>query len=134
MHNLSSSLAELDRREDALAASAEAVGIYRELAAARPDAFRPDLTRTLSNLAVRLSALDRREDALATSQEATDTYRDLAAAARTHSGPTWPARCTTWRSCWPAGVGGRMRWPRSKKPSPSAGSWLPGGPMPTATS
>ena len=39
------------RREDALAAIQEAAGIYRELAAARPDAFRPDLAMSLNNLA-----------------------------------------------------------------------------------
>ena len=41
--NLSVRLAGLGRREDALAAIEEAATIHRELAAARPDAFRPDL-------------------------------------------------------------------------------------------
>ena len=36
-------LADLGRREQALAAIQEAVTIFRDLPAARPDAFRPDL-------------------------------------------------------------------------------------------
>jgi hypothetical protein len=43
LNNLSVRLAGLGRREEALAAIQEAVAICRELAAARPDAFRPDL-------------------------------------------------------------------------------------------
>jgi len=42
-------------REDALAASQEAVDIRRQLAAARPDAFLPDLAMSLNNLGNRLS-------------------------------------------------------------------------------
>ncbi len=61
-------------------ASQEAVDTYRQLAAARPDAFLPDLARSLNNLGAMLSALGRREDALAASQEAVDLYRQLAAA------------------------------------------------------
>ncbi len=38
-------LSDLGRREEALAATQEAVDIYRQLAAARPDAFLPDLAR-----------------------------------------------------------------------------------------
>jgi hypothetical protein len=49
LHNRSNRLAGLGRREDALAAITEAVDIHRELAAARPDAFRPDLARSLRN-------------------------------------------------------------------------------------
>ena len=53
--------------------------IRRELAAARPDAFRPDLAMSLNNLSVLLAGLGRREEALATIQEAVETYRELAA-------------------------------------------------------
>ena len=77
LNNLSVRLADLGRREEALAAIEEAAAIYRELAAARPDAFRPDLARSLNNLS----------------------------------------------AGWPTWGGGRRRWPRSRKPSPSAGSW-----------
>ena len=41
LNNLSVRLGDLGRREEALAAIQEAVSTYRELAAARPDAFRP---------------------------------------------------------------------------------------------
>ena len=41
LNNRSVFLADLGRREEALAAIEEAAGIYRELAQARPDAFRP---------------------------------------------------------------------------------------------
>ena len=80
LNNLSVRLAGLGRREDALAAIQEAVTIRRELAAARPDAFTPDLAMSLNNLSADLAALGRREDALAASQEAADAYRVLAAA------------------------------------------------------
>jgi len=60
-------LAELGRREEALAAIEEAVAIRRELAAARPDAFGPDLASSLNNQSNRLTALGRREDTLAAS-------------------------------------------------------------------
>jgi hypothetical protein len=48
-------------REDALAASQEAVTICRQLAAARPDAFLPDLAMSLNNQSGCLSELGRRE-------------------------------------------------------------------------
>jgi tetratricopeptide (TPR) repeat protein len=67
------------RREDALAAIEEAAQVYRELAAARPDAFRPDLASSLNNLSVRLADLGRREDALAAIEEAAGIRRELAA-------------------------------------------------------
>ena len=43
LNNLANRLSDLGRREEALAAAEEAVRLYRALAAARPDAFRPDL-------------------------------------------------------------------------------------------
>ena len=80
LSDLSVRLAGLGRREEALAASAEAAGIRRELAAARPDAFRPALATSLDNLSAALAGLGRREEALAASAEAADTYRELAVA------------------------------------------------------
>ena len=71
-------LSNLGRREDALAASQEAVDIYRRLAELRPDAFLPNLATSLNNTGAMLSNLGRREDALAASQEAVDIYRRLA--------------------------------------------------------
>ena len=72
-------LSNLGRREEALAASEEAVKIYRELAASEPDAFLPNLAMSLNNLSADLSALGRREEALAASEEAVKIYRELAA-------------------------------------------------------
>jgi tetratricopeptide (TPR) repeat protein len=80
LNNLSVRLSELGRREDALAAAEKAMAIWRELAAARPDAFRPVLALSLNSLGVMLSALGRREAALAAAEEATAIYRELAAA------------------------------------------------------
>ena len=137
LNNLSVRLADLGRREDALAAIEEAVTILRELArgppgrvlaqpagrvaeqpvdpagrpgpargragrdpgsghilrelaAARPDAFRPDLAMSLNNLSVRLADLGRREDALAAIEEAAGSTGSWPRPARTRSGPTWP--------------------------------------------
>ncbi len=70
----------LGRREEALAATQEAVDAYRELAAAHPQAFLPDLAMSLTNLGAMLSDLGRREEALTATQEAVETYRALAAA------------------------------------------------------
>ncbi|AXS42091.1 hypothetical protein D1F64_21425 [Breoghania sp. L-A4] len=80
LNNLAFRLSDLGRREDALGAAQEAAGLYRELAAARPDAFTPALAGALNNLAGVLSALGRREDALDAAEEAAGLYRDLAAA------------------------------------------------------
>jgi tetratricopeptide (TPR) repeat protein len=77
--NLGIRLSDLGRREDALAVAAEAVSLYRTLAAQRPDAFRPDLAGSLNNLAGRLNALGRWEDALAAAEEAVSLRRTLAA-------------------------------------------------------
>src|SRR6201993_2792457 len=46
---LGNRLSNLGRREEALAASQEAVDIYRRLAQTRPDAFLPDLASSLNN-------------------------------------------------------------------------------------
>ena len=71
-------LSDLGRREEALAATQEAVDIHRRLAQSRPDAFLPDLAVSLNNLGTDLSDLGRREEALAAAQEAVDIYRRLA--------------------------------------------------------
>ena len=74
---LSGALAELGRREDALAAIDEAVDGYRRLAAARPDAFTPDLAHALTVLSIRLTELRRHPEALAADREAVLLYRQL---------------------------------------------------------
>ena len=170
LNNLSLRLADLGRREEALAASQEAAEVYRELAAARPDAFRPDLATSLNNLALRLADLGRREEALAAIEEAVAIRRELAAArpdafrpdlamslnnlsvrlaepgaagggagrdrgGRRHlpgAGRGPPGRVPARpghvaeqpvASGWPTWGGGRRRWPRSRRPPTSAGSW-----------
>ena len=80
LNALSNRLADLGRREDALAAAQEAVTIRRQLAAANPDAFEPDLASSLNNLAHRLADLGRPEDALAAVEQAVIIRRQLAAA------------------------------------------------------
>ncbi len=76
----SSLLSALGRREEAPAAIEEAVTIRRELAVARPDAFRPDLAGSLNNQSAFLSDLGRREEALAAIEEAVTIRRELAVA------------------------------------------------------
>ena len=78
-NNLANRLSDLGQREAALAAAQEAVDLYRALAAARPDAFTPDLAGSLNNLASFLSDLGQREAALIAAQEAVDLRRALAA-------------------------------------------------------
>ena len=73
-------LANASRPEEALAAAGEAVEIRRRLAAARPDAFEPDLAMSLNNLGNRLSELRRAEEALAAAGEAVEIRLRLAAA------------------------------------------------------
>ncbi len=68
----------LRQRADALVAIEKAAGLYRELAAARPDAFRPDLATSLNNLAILLGDLGRREDALTAIEEAVTIRREQA--------------------------------------------------------
>jgi tetratricopeptide (TPR) repeat protein len=80
LNDLSIRLGDLGRREDALAASHEAVTIYRELAAARPDTFRPTLATSLNNLSADLANLGRWGAALTTIEEATGILRELVAA------------------------------------------------------
>jgi tetratricopeptide (TPR) repeat protein len=75
---LGTRLSNLGRREEALAASQEAVDIRRRLAQSGPDATLPQLAVSVNNLGIRLSDLGRREEALAASQEAVDIHRRLA--------------------------------------------------------
>jgi len=78
LSDLGNRLSHVGSREEALAASQEAVDIRRRLVQTRPDAFLPDLAMSLNNLGGDLSNLGRREEALAASQEAVDIYRRLA--------------------------------------------------------
>ncbi|WNG55263.1 tetratricopeptide repeat protein [Archangium gephyra] len=78
LNNLGGRLSELGRREEALEATREAMGLYRTLAERNPDAFRPDLAMSLNNLGGRLSELGRREEALEATREAVELRRALA--------------------------------------------------------
>ncbi len=77
--NLGAALSSLDCHEEALTATQEALGIFRRLATARPDAFRPDLALGLDNLGCDLAALSLHKPALDATQEAVDLYKELAA-------------------------------------------------------
>ena len=79
-NNLGVRLSHLGLHEPALGAAQEALDLYRDLAKARPDAFRPNLAMSLTNLANCLSHLGQREPALDAGQEASDLYRELAKA------------------------------------------------------
>jgi tetratricopeptide (TPR) repeat protein len=79
LNNLSVRLSALGRREEALRAAEEAVRLYRQLAAQRPDVFLPDLAGALNGLGFILSTLGRREEALEATDAATRLYQQLAA-------------------------------------------------------
>ena len=63
-------LSELGQREPALDAAREAVALRRTLAAARPDAFTPNLAGSLRVLGDLCAEAERREEALALLHEA----------------------------------------------------------------
>lgn len=63
LNNQSVRLGGLGRREETLTAINDAVTIHRRLAADRPDAFLPDLIRSLNNLADLLRAIGRHAEA-----------------------------------------------------------------------
>ena len=79
LNNIGCRFRALGHPEAALAAAADAVDIRRELAATRPDRFRPNLAASLHNLANALGDLGQRERALAGAEEAESIYRELAA-------------------------------------------------------
>lgn len=74
-------LSNLGRREEALKASAEAVEIYRELAAQNRDAFLPDLARSLSSLGDVLIASGRAGESVAAYTECATLLKPYADAA-----------------------------------------------------
>ena len=118
-------LADFGRYADAVAASTEAVTIYRELAAAHPDTFTPDLAGALSNHSSALAALGRHEDALAAGTEAVTIYRELAAAHPDAFTPDLAKALRNQSERWRLSAGTRTRWPPAPKPSPSIASWRP---------
>jgi hypothetical protein len=68
--DLSRRLVVVGRHEDALTVITEAVELYRELAADRPDEFGPSLADSLNELAGLLARLGRLAEAEAVEQEA----------------------------------------------------------------
>ncbi|KDQ16459.1 hypothetical protein BOTBODRAFT_30791 [Botryobasidium botryosum FD-172 SS1] len=75
--NVSERLSYMDRREEALLAIQEAVGL-RRMIEGEPTSVKKDLASSLHNLSIRLSDVGRREDALAVSREAAELRRQLA--------------------------------------------------------
>ena len=69
LNRLGFALSEMGRRAEALQATQEAVEIRRRLAAQRPDAFLPDLARSLGAYGVVLRGLGRSAEAAATFAE-----------------------------------------------------------------
>lgn len=76
--NLGLMLSNLGRREEAIRATEETVGIYRRLTQLQPDSYRPNLARSLNNLGLMLSNLGYWKEALETMEEALEIYRQLA--------------------------------------------------------
>ena len=70
LRSLGIRLAGLGRPAEALTATEEAVSMYRELAAASPDRYRPGLARSLNNLGIWFAELGRPADATAAHDEA----------------------------------------------------------------
>ena len=82
--------------------------LYRQLAAARPDAFTPDLAMSLNNLSGALAALGRWEEALAAIEEAVTLYRQLAAVRPDEFTPDLTKSLSNLAIRWPPGpAGGR---------------------------
>ena len=78
--NESRRMAGMGRREEALAASEQATGIYRQLAEDHPDIYLPHLAASLNNQSHRLAGMGRREEALAASEQAVTIHRQRAEA------------------------------------------------------
>jgi tetratricopeptide (TPR) repeat protein len=70
LSNLGPRLAAVGRDREALAASREAVELYRQLTRAAPRAFAADVARSLHNLGNRLEDQELHEEALAAGAEA----------------------------------------------------------------
>ncbi|WP_157987226.1 tetratricopeptide repeat protein [Streptomyces atratus] len=78
LNNLSADLAELGRREEALAASVRVVGIREEPTVARPEAFLPGRAVSLNNQSNRPAELGRNKEALVVIGRAVEIRERLA--------------------------------------------------------
>jgi tetratricopeptide (TPR) repeat protein len=76
---LANRLSDLGQRAASLAAAQEAVRRWREITVRHPDAFAPNLARSLHNLVIRLRDSGQREAALAAARGALELHRALAA-------------------------------------------------------
>lgn len=79
LDNLGIRLSDLGRRAEALKATKEAVGIYRQLAKQYRDDFLASLACSLDNLGNRLSDVGRHEEAFRAADKAVELYRKVAA-------------------------------------------------------
>ena len=80
LNSLGITLAQTGRSTEALPPTQEAVDAYRELAAADPGQYQPDLAASLTDLSNRFSELGRWAEALDAEQEVLKIRRELAAA------------------------------------------------------
>jgi tetratricopeptide (TPR) repeat protein len=78
MNTLGVRFSNLEKLDEALSASREAVDIYRCLADTDPNNFRPEFARSLQNHGNHLAEVGRHDDALEATEEATELYRSLA--------------------------------------------------------
>ena len=92
MNNQSAAARETGDRDGALTAIDEAVTLHRELAAANPAAFTPDLAGSLNNQANLRSAAGDRAGALTAIDEAVTSAGRWPRPTRPRSPPTWPRR------------------------------------------
>jgi tetratricopeptide (TPR) repeat protein len=80
LRKLGTRLKALGRYEEAVAATTEAVTVYRRLVGCRPDTFLPELAKSLSNLGAARGELFQYQPALEAALEATDMFKRLAEA------------------------------------------------------
>ncbi|WP_327358668.1 tetratricopeptide repeat protein [Streptomyces sp. NBC_01304] len=78
LHNLGLASAWGGRRTEALAATDEAVRLYRRTLSSAPDVVRPLLADSLDSLGTRLAAAGRQSEALTAAEESVALYRQLA--------------------------------------------------------
>ncbi|GIF51114.1 tetratricopeptide repeat protein [Asanoa ferruginea] len=83
LDNLRVRLIEVGRFDGALGLAEEAVAAHRDMVAANPAAFGPDLARVLSNHSVLLTKVGRHAEAVAAAEEAVAMGRGLARANKT---------------------------------------------------
>ena len=75
LNNLGIRLSDPGRREEALQTTQEAVGLYRQLAAQRPDAFLPDLATSLGGKGAVLRAMGDTVGAVAAFQQGVECLK-----------------------------------------------------------